>query len=151
MENHRVEYKAEIPRKYNQLKAEIVSFLNSEGGTIYLGVDDNGDILEGKGKADYKEWEAILSNWIANAFSPNVSDLITVFPEKKPFEIVVRKRTEKPYFFKDGEGFNAKGVYVRVGSSKRVASYDEIQRMMFSSMTHGFEKMPCGRNDLTFK
>ena len=46
MENYNIEYKREIPKKANLLKAEIVSFLNSEGGEIYLGVDDNGNIID---------------------------------------------------------------------------------------------------------
>ena len=32
MENVNTEYKSEIPKKSNHLKAEIVSFLNTEGG-----------------------------------------------------------------------------------------------------------------------
>ena len=54
MENVNTEYKSEIPKKSNHLKAEIVSFLNTEGGVIYLGVDDNGNIIEDK-KSKYKE------------------------------------------------------------------------------------------------
>lgn len=46
MEDKRIEYKEEIPKKTKDLKAEIVSFLNSDGGTILLGVDDNGKLLE---------------------------------------------------------------------------------------------------------
>ena len=42
MENNCLEYKSDIPQKVNKLKAEIVSFLNSDGGTILLGVDDDG-------------------------------------------------------------------------------------------------------------
>ena len=48
MENINIEYKSKIPKKPNHLKAEIVSFLNTEGEVIYLGVDDNGLILEDK-------------------------------------------------------------------------------------------------------
>ena len=48
MEDKRIEYKMEIPKKTKDLKAEIVSFLNSDGGTILLGVDDNGKLLEEK-------------------------------------------------------------------------------------------------------
>lgn len=125
-----MEYKAEIPKKGNLLKAEIVSFLNSEGGTILLGADDQGRVLEEKIK-DYKRWEEILSNWIFNAFYPEVIDLIQVFPNEIPFRILIKKGKEKPYFYKEGEGFHAKGVYIRVGSSKRVASFQEIQRMIF--------------------
>ena len=45
MESEILEYKSDIPKKQNHLKAEIVSFLNSNGGTIILGVDDNGILL----------------------------------------------------------------------------------------------------------
>lgn len=46
MENYNIGYKREIPKKMNLLKAEIVSFLNSEGVEIYLGVDDNGNVID---------------------------------------------------------------------------------------------------------
>ena len=42
-EDNNTEYKEDIPKKANQLKAEISSFLNSNtGGTIFLGVNDEG-------------------------------------------------------------------------------------------------------------
>ena len=145
-----MEYKAEIPKKGNLLKAEIVSFLNSEGGTILLGADDQGRVLEEKIK-DYKRWEEILSNWIFNAFYPEVIDLIQVFPNEIPFRILIKKGKEKPYFYKEGEGFHAKGVYIRVGSSKRVASFQEIQRMIFATKSHEYESLPCEKTNLTFQ
>lgn len=130
MEDKNVEYKSDIPKKKNFLKAEIVAFINTDGGTIYLGADDQGNPLETM-HPRYAEWEELLSNWLINAFSSNLNDLVTLYPNEMPFRIEIKKGVEKPYFYKDGEGFNAKGVYVRVGSSKRVASFDEIQRMIF--------------------
>lgn len=41
MESQNIEFKQDIP-KGKGLKAEISSFLNTTGGKIYLGVDDNG-------------------------------------------------------------------------------------------------------------
>lgn len=46
MENIYLEYKS--PIKENCLKAEIVSFLNSESGDIQVGVDDDGSVLSGR-------------------------------------------------------------------------------------------------------
>ena len=99
----------------------------------------------------YAEWEELLSNWLINAFSSNLNDLVSLYPYEMPFRIEIKKGVEKPYFYKDGEGFNAKGGYVRVGSSKRVASFDEIQRMIFQSKSHTFEKLACNKSDLTFE
>lgn len=35
MENNKIEYKTEIPKKAQQLKAEIVAFLNSKGAPFF--------------------------------------------------------------------------------------------------------------------
>lgn len=149
MEDSKLEYKSEIPQKQNQLKAEIVSFLNSEGGTILLGVDDDGNIIE-NAKENYKKWEETISNWIFNAFYPNVTELIDIKIDEV-FCIEIKKGTNKPYYYKDGEGFNSKGVYIRVGSTKRLANYEEIQRMMIASKSQEYEKLVSENQDLTFE
>ena len=149
MEDSKLEYKSEIPQKQNQLKAEIVSFLNSEGGTILLGVDDDGNIIE-NAKESYKKWEETISNWIFNAFYPNVTELIDIKIDEV-FCIEIKKGTNKPYYYKDGEGFNSKGVYIRVGSTKRLANYEEIQRMMIASKSQEYEKLVSENQDLTFE
>lgn len=86
LEDKNIEYKAEIPRKNNSLKAEIISFLNTEGGTIYLGVDNEGNILDEKIQF-YPQWEELISNWITNAFSVNLNNFITLYPNEKPFKM----------------------------------------------------------------
>ena len=144
LEDKNIEYKEDIPKKNNQLKAEIGAFLNTDGGTIYLGADDNGKILEEKFEL-YQNWEETLSNWISNAFSSNLNEFVFLYPNEKPFRIEVKKGKDKPYFYKDGEGFNAKAVYVRVGSTKRVASFDEIQRMMRQAKSHEYENV-CSKD-----
>lgn len=67
------------------------------------------------------------------------------------FTISVKKGTNKPYYYKDGEGFNAKGVYIRVGSTKRLANYEEIQRMMIASKSEEYEKLLSENQNLTFE
>lgn len=150
MEAYNREYKIDIPKKPNKLKAEIVSFLNSEGGEILLGVTDEGIINRELIMQKRKEWEEILSNWIVTAFSPDPSKNIYIYPDEIPFRIKILKGKNKPYFYKDGEGFNAQGVYIRVGSTKRIASFDEIQRMIRFHSSSDFENISTKRKDLTF-
>ncbi|MBE9888095.1 transcriptional regulator [Enterococcus durans] len=143
-EDHNIEYKEDIPKKANQLKAEIVSFLNSStGGTIYLGVDDDGVSVtystEGDRNKKYKFWEETISNWVANGFRPEITGLIQVDPNSDPFKISVSAGTNKPYYYTDGEGFNSKGVYIRNGSSKRRASDAEIKRMLNRHNANSFD------------
>ena len=151
MEDSRIEFKIDIPDKQNKLKAEIVSFLNTDGGEIYLGVNDDGTINKLLIENKKQVWEEILSNWVVNAFSPDVTNLIHIYPNEIPFKIEILSGKDKPYFYKDGEGFNSKGVFIRVGSTKRVASFDEIQRMIRSHSFNNFEEISIDRKDLTFE
>lgn len=154
-EDNNIEYKEDIPQKTSKLKAEIVSFLNSSaGGTIYLGVDDDGTPVifsnEEDRKKKYKEWEENISNWIAHGFRPEVTGLIQVDPNNNPFKISVSAGTNKPYYYTDGEGFNSKGVYIRNGSSKRRASDAEIKRMLNRHNANSFDSEKIETNSLDF-
>ena len=151
MEDYKVEYKIDIPEKHNKLKAEIVAFLNSKGGEIYLGVDDAGIVNKTLISEKKQEWEEVLSNWLVNAFSPDITNLVSIYPNELPFRIKVMEGPDKPYFYKDGDGFNSKGVYIRIGSTKRVASFDEIQRMIRQHKSNDFESISILQDDLTFK
>lgn len=151
MEDSKIEYKIDIPNKQNKLKAEIVSFLNCEGGEIYLGVNDDGKIDKFLIENKKQEWEQVISNWVVDAFSPDVKNLISTYPNEMPFRIKISEGVNKPYFYKDGEGFNSKGVFIRIGSTKRLASFDEIQRMIRSHSSNDFESISIERNDLTFE
>ena len=79
MEDYTKEFKIDIPQKQKALKAEIVSFLNSTNGEIYLGVDDSGSIQYDLINKKKKVWEEILSNWIVNTFTPDVTHLIYLY------------------------------------------------------------------------
>lgn len=151
MEEYNIEYKIDIPEKQNKLKAEIVAFLNSEGGEIHLGVDDEGVIDETLTNFKKQYWEEVLSNWLVNAFTPDVTNLVFIYPNELPFRIKIEEGPDKPYFYRNGDGFNSKGVYVRVGTTKRLASFDEIQRMIRQHKSNDFESISISQDNLTFK
>ena len=151
MEEYNIEYKIDIPEKQNKLKAEIVAFLNSEGGEIHLGVDDEGVIDKTLTNLKKQYWEEVLSNWLVNAFTPDVTNLIFIYPNELPFRIKIEEGPNKPYFYRNGDGFNSKGVYIRVGTTKRLASFDEIQRMIRQHKSNDFESISISQDNLTFK
>lgn len=75
-ESPTVELKREVT---DDLILEIIAFLNSYlGGTIYVGVDDNGDVKGiSKDKIDLEESRII--NWIRDeGILPNCSDYINL-------------------------------------------------------------------------
>jgi predicted HTH transcriptional regulator len=154
IETDQIEYKSDLSSE-NNVKAEIVSFLNSKtGGVIYLGANNDGSPVkfgsEAEKHAVYSEWEEKLANWIAEAFSPEVIGLISVDPTTEPMTIRVSPGPNRPYYYTKGRGFNPKGVYIRIGSSKRAASDDEIKRMMISGVANLYEQQTSSFDSLDF-
>ncbi|TWW13281.1 ATPase AAA [Dellaglioa algida] len=124
-EDGSIEYKSELT---NHLKREIVSFLNSHGGIIYLGVDDKTQEALPISESQRHNWEETISRWATNAFYPTPYSLIEVIPNEEVFSIKVRAGRHKPYAIAKN-GFDARGVYIRDGSSAVKASNELVRRM----------------------
>lgn len=108
-EDERTELKREL---INDIKCEIVAFLNSDGGTIYVGVDDDGKVI---GFDDYKikdEMDLKIGNWMQDSFYPKPFGLIQyAFNNDNVLVVSVCKGTRKPYFLKD-KGPKPSGVFI---------------------------------------
>lgn len=150
MEDSRTEFKLDLTKKDTDFKAEIVAFLNTKGGQILLGVDDSGTTHKEIIKEKSNYWNETLTNWINDAFSSDARSLIKIFANETSFKILIEEGQHKPYYFKNGDGFNGKGVYIRVGSSKRLASDEEIKQMFISHNQIPFERINIPQNNLTF-
>ena len=91
-EDEHTELKREL---IDGIKSEIIAFLNSDGGIIYVGVEDDGSIIginnQAKDNIDLK-----LGSWIQEAFFPKPSGLIRYYynedSEKKNIaEVILAK------------------------------------------------------------
>ena len=138
MESQTIEYKSDIPKRANDFKAEISAFLNTNDGTVFLGVDDDGMFIP-ESIDKFKHWESLLSDWIQSAFNSPLNKLITLEISSKKFAIHIKQGDKPPYYYKDGESFNSKGIYIRNGSSKRRATDDEVRRMVKAQVANEFE------------
>lgn len=58
----------------DEVKSEIIAFLNSDGGTIYVGVEDDGSITGIKDDSSKDKVDLKLGNWIQEAFFQNLQD-----------------------------------------------------------------------------
>lgn len=147
IEDDRIEYKSELT---NKLKREIVSFLNTDGGIIYLGVDDLGNNLKISSEQKH-EWEEKLNHWYTNAFYPTPFSLIEIKPNNRPFMVKVKAGRNKPYCIEQN-GFDSRGVYIRVGSSAVRATNEQISRMIQQNIKNGeFDSEISPIQKLTFK
>ena len=112
----------------DKLAVEMSAFANSNGGKIYMGVDDNGRI-----KGLYDEDIKRLNQWISSATSQKIEPPIFVQTEivlsddKKMMIITVPRGSNKPY------SVNKSEFWVKNGADKRRASREELFRLMQSS------------------
>jgi ATP-dependent DNA helicase RecG len=132
------------------LKKEIVAFANTNGGTIYVGVQDNGEIV-GLDNADFVMQQ--ISNSLRDSIRPDVcmfTNIELLQDDNKYFvKLTVSQGTKKPYYLSD-KGLKPTGVYVRSGTTSAPASEDAIRMMI--KMTDG-DSFECNRSiiqELTF-
>ncbi len=124
----------------DKLAVEISAFANTNGGKIYLGVDDNG-VIKGLSHDDIKH----LNQWISTATSQKIeppifvqTEKIVLSDEKTIVIITVPKGTNKPY------SVNKTEFWVKNGANKRRASREELFRLMQSSSRLYADEMEAG-------
>ena len=143
-ENERVEYKAQL---IDDIYKEVIAFANTDGGVIYIGVDDQGNVV---GIDQVDETYTRLTNGIRDAIAPDVTMFVRyILQENKVIRIEVGEGSYKPYYLK-GKGLKPAGVYVRQGASSVQASPEQIRQMIKDSDGDVFEEMRTLQQDLTF-
>jgi ATP-dependent DNA helicase RecG len=132
------------------LKKEIIAFANTNGGTIYIGVKDNGEVI-GLDNPDFVMQQ--ISNSIRDSIKPDVSIFtnIELLQENNKFiiKLTINQGTKKPYYLSD-KGLKPTGVYVRSGTTSAPASEDAIRRMIKMADGDSFEANRSLIQELTF-
>mgnify|MGYP001007003336 FL=1 len=133
-----------------EFKKQIVAFANTNGGTIYIGVRDSGEIV-GLHNADFVMQQ--ISSTIRDGIRPDLAmftNLELLNKDEKFFiKITVNQGTKKPYYLSD-KGLKPTGVYVRNGTSSAPASEDAIRMMIKMTDGDSFETNRSMNQDLTF-
>lgn len=143
-ENERIEYKSQL---VDDIYKEVIAFANTDGGVIYIGIDDQGNAV---GIENVDETYTRLTNGIRDAIAPDVTMFVRyVLQNNKVIRIEVGEGSYKPYYLK-GKGLKPAGVYMRQGASSVQASPEQIRRMIKDSDGDVFEEMRTLQQDLTF-
>lgn len=143
-ESECIEYKSQL---VNDIYKEVIAFANTNGGMIYIGIDDAGNQI---GIEDIDETYTRLTNGIRDAIAPDITMFVRyVLKENKIIQIEVGEGSYKPYYLKS-KGLKPTGVYVRQGTSSVQASSDQIRRMIKDSDGDVFEEMRTVMQELSF-
>ena len=143
-ETEKLEFKS---RFTEEIYKEVIAFANTDGGILYVGVDDEGNVI---GLTDVDNEFTRITNGIRDAIMPDVTMFVQfTLQDNKVVRITVSEGTNKPYYLK-AKGLKPSGVYVRQGASSVPASPEEIRRMIKLSDGDTFETMRSLEQKLTF-
>lgn len=135
----------------DDIKKEIIAFANCDGGTIYVGVADDGTVL---GIENVDKCALQISNMVRDAVKPDVTMFIhyeTLECDGKAVVAVnIQRGTNRPYYLAK-KGLRPEGVYVRQGYSSVPATDTAIRQMIKETDGDSFENMRSINQALTFE
>ena len=145
--------KTELKKVLNDsLQKELVAFLNSFDGTIYIGVDDDGIVV---GVDNLDDTQKRIADIITTQILPNPQSFIELGTKyvdgKNVIEIKVKKGNSLYYIKKYGR--SAAGCFIRIGTTCRSMTEEEIERRYIESLSipeKAIKNIPVLRDDLTF-
>lgn len=127
----------ELKESVNEtLCKEMVSFLNTFGGVIYIGVKDNGEVI---GVKEIDKSFKQISDIITDTIEPSPIGLIEpriIYDNKLPVIQIDVKKGLKPLYCIKKHGFSPSGCYLRIGSACKSMPSDEIQKRYFKSLAN---------------
>lgn len=148
IESETVELKAEV---VSDICKEIIAFANTKGGTLYIGVQDDGQII-GVNNADRVTLQ--ISNMVRDSIKPDVTMFVGYKTQeengRQVVAVTVQKGTDQPYYL-GSKGLKPSGVYVRNGTSTDPATDTAIRKMIKETDGDTFEDMRSLEQNLTFE
>lgn len=148
IEDVRNEFKVKLTDKFEE---EIISFLNTNGGNLYLGVNDKGDIIGINGNIDLLQ--RTIKDRIKDNIMPSTLGLydVVVLEEnnKKYIKIIIARGNERPYYLK-GMGMTPDSCFIRVGSSIQGMTNEMINNEFSKRTRNSLKNIVSPKQDLTF-
>lgn len=147
VENQNMEFK----RNYvPEIRKEVVAFVNSDGGTILIGIEDDGIVC---GLEDSDKVANQLSNALKDAIAPDIMPFVDIekinMNGKQVVKVVISPGVNRPYYIRE-KGLKPSGVYVRKGSSSQPVTDEGIRQMILQNSLHSYEECRSLKQDLTF-
>lgn len=146
-ENKTTEFKREY---VEDIKNTIIAFANCDGGTLYIGVNDDGTAC---GVDNVDGTMLRVTNAIRDAVWPDVTMFVEcnndLMDEKPIVRVTVQRGTARPYYL-HGKGIRPEGVYVRQGASTVPATDAAILNMIKETSGDSYEAARSLDQRLTF-
>lgn len=141
-EGKTLEFKRDLSSMQPVLKT-LIAFANTSGGILIVGRDDDGNIL---GIDDVFALEEKLANAIADSIYPPLMPEIEITSIEGKSLLVVRVVHWRGPFYLKSKG-PIEGVFIRLGSTNRMARQELLDELKRSSSKIFFDQQPCPEVD----
>ena len=136
-ETRTTEFKEKIT---NTFLKTVSAFSNYDGGEIFFGIDDNGNI---KGLPDVKQACLDIENKINDSITPQPDYTLELQNNDRTIRLTVKSGIQKPYLYKSK-------AYKRNDTATIEVDTLELSRLILEGNNIGFEELPCEDQELTF-
>lgn len=136
-ETRKIEFKETIT---NTFLKTVSAFSNYDGGDIFFGIDDNGNV---KGIADDKQACLDIENKINDSISPQ-PDYTLEIQSDNTIKLSVKSGLHKPYLYKSK-------AYKRNDTATIEVDTLEFSRLILEGKNIKFEELPYNEQELTFE
>lgn len=137
-ETRTLEFKETIT---NTFLKTVSAFSNYDGGTIYFGIDDDGNI---KGLKDVKQACLDIENKINDSISPQPNYTLEIQNNDQTIKLTVKSGIQKPYLYKSK-------AFKRNDTATIEADTLELSRLILEGKNISFEELPCRQQELSFE
>ena len=148
IEGKNVEFKREY---MDDIKYAVIAFANTNGGNLYIGINDDGTIY---GVDNVDDTMLRLTNMIRDIVRPDVTMFTDYSVEKMEHKdvivLTVQRGTARPYYL-HSKGIRPEGVYVRQGAVSVPASETAILNMIRETSGDCYEDARSINQQLTFE
>ena len=124
----------------NTFLKTVSAFSNYDGGTIYFGIDDEGNI---RGLPDVKQACLDIENKINDSISPQPNYMLEIQNNNRTIKLTVQSGLQKPYLYKSK-------AYKRNDTATIEVDTLELSRLILEGKNIRFEELPCVDQDLSF-
>jgi predicted HTH transcriptional regulator len=134
-EGQHIEFKRRVPT-HERIAKEMIAFANTGGGTVLIGVNDDGSVV---GVKDAEEEEFSLRQAVSTHCRPPVrwrSYRVPVTNKRDVIVVTVPRSRTKPHFLLSGEG-DTKTAYIRVDEMSVEASPETVSLLRSETSTDG--------------
>ena len=137
-ETRTLEFKETIT---NTFLKTVSAFSNYDGGTIFFGVDDDGNI---KGLPDVKQACLDIENKINDSITPQPDYTLEIKNNDQTIKLTVKSGLQKPYLYKSK-------AYKRNDTATIEVDTLEFSRLVLDGKNIRFEELPCKDQELSFE